>query len=271
MAQIFEILGLPLLACIIMSSMLGYLGIHVLKREVIFVDIALAQIAAVGSVAAHLIFKVHSDSVIAYLCSFGCVLIASGFYAFVKNQIFQISLEAVIGISYALAAAAVLFIVGIAPGAHTHIGSILSGSLLWVNMHQIIIMLTVFFITGFAFYLMRDPITQISNTYHQNTYKSNTVLWDFVFYLLLGIVIIFSVQIGGIVIVFSYLIIPAAVALVLNIRAQLQIPVIWISALLASSGGLIFAYYFDFSIGPVIALFLGGELVIAAIAGVFWG
>ena len=69
MLQLIQILGLPFLACMTMGGILGYLGIHVLKREVIFIDIALAQIAAVGSIAAHLAFEVHGDSIRAYICS----------------------------------------------------------------------------------------------------------------------------------------------------------------------------------------------------------
>ena len=78
MLPMIQILGLPFLACVLMSSILGYLGTHVLKREVIFIDIALAQIAAVGSIAAHMVFEAHGDSTTVYLCSFVCVLLAAG-------------------------------------------------------------------------------------------------------------------------------------------------------------------------------------------------
>ena len=263
---VIQILGLPFLACILMSSILGYLGTHVLKREVIFVDIALAQIAAVGSIAAHMVFEVHGDSPTAYLCSFGCVLLAAAFFAFVRNRIFQIPLEAVIGISYAIAAAAALFLVGIAPGGHMHIQNILSGSLLWTGWRQIITSLVVFSVVGVCFYLIRKPIAEISNSYQTDNAKSlRSVFWDFIFYALLGIVITLSVQIGGIVVVFAYLIIPATISASLTQRLGLQITIIWISTVLASLAGLLFAYYLDFSIGPAIALFLGCELVITSL------
>jgi len=151
MPQVIGILGLPFLACLLMGTILGYLGIHVLKREVIFIDIALAQIAAVGSIVAHLAFEAHGDSLLAYICSFICILLASVFYALIKNRISQISLEAIIGISYALAAAGILFLVGIAPGGHVHIQHILSGSLLWTSWRQIITALIVFAVIGFVF------------------------------------------------------------------------------------------------------------------------
>jgi len=238
----------------------------VLKREVIFIDIALAQIAAVGSIAAHMIFEAHGDSLLAYLCSFGCVLVAAGFYAFVRSRIIQISLEAVIGISYAIAAAAALFLVGIAPGGHMHIQHILSGSLLWTCWRQIITSLIVFSLIGLAFYLIRKPIAQTSNDYQKGTTKGlRVVFWDFVFYVLLGVVITLSVQIGGIVVVFAFLIIPATISATLALRSGLQITIIWTSAVLASLIGLLFAYYLDFSIGPAIAMFLGCELIIAGL------
>ena len=266
MLPIIQILGLPFLACILMSSILGYLGTHVLKREVIFIDIALAQIAAVGSIAAHMAFEAHGDSPTAYLCSFSCVLLAAAFYAFVRSRIFQISLEAVIGISYAIAAAAVLFLVGIAPGGHIHIQHVLSGSLLWVGWRQIIVSLVVFSAVGVCFYFIRKPIAEISNSYQKGAVKNlKVVFWDFIFYALLGVVITLSVQIAGVVVVFAYLIIPATISAVFSTRLRLQLAIVWITAIIASLGGLLFAYKYDFSIGPAIAMFLGCELIIVGL------
>ncbi len=270
MFQIVQILGLPFLACIIMSSILGYLGIHVLKREVIFIDIALAQVAAVGSIASHLLFGAHGDSPIAYTCSFVFVLLAAAFYAFIRSRIFQISLEAVIGISYAIAAAGALFLVGIAPGGHIHIQHILSGSLLWTGWRQIITSMVVFSVVGVCFYLIRKPIIEISNSYQKDITKDlRVVFWDFIFYVLLGFIITLSVQAGGIVVVFAYLIIPATISVILARRLSTQLAVVFIAAVIASLGGLLFAYKFDFSIGPSIALFLGCELILVSLVAGF--
>lgn len=266
MPSTIQILGMPFLACVLMSTILGYFGIHVLKREVIFIDIALAQIAAVGSIAAHLLFESHEDSLIAYSCSFGCVLLTAAFYAFVRSRILQVSLETVIGISYAIAAAAALFLVGIAPGGHIHIQQVLSGNLLWIGWGQTIAGLIVFTVVGVCFYLVRKPITAISNGYRDNIVKDvRVVLWDFVFYILLGVVITLSVQVGGIVVVFAYLVIPATTSAILTRQLSLQLVIAWIAAMMASIGGLLFAYKLDFSIGPSIALFLGFELVLVSL------
>ena len=271
MLPIIQILGVSFLSCILMSSILGYLGIHVLKREVIFIDISLAQIAAVGSIAAHLTFEVHGDSSVSYLCSFGCVLLAAVFYAVIRSTVFQISLEAIIGISYAIAAAAALFIVGIAPGGHIHVQNILSGSLLWTSWRDVAVILLTFSAVGFCLYLIRKPLSDVSNGYRQApSNRIEIIFWDFIFYLLLGIVITLSVQIGGIVVVFAYLIIPATMSVIISSRPVVQLMIIWVAATAASIIGLLFSYYLDFSIGPSIALFLGVELIIVAIIARFY-
>jgi len=266
MSQLIQIIGLPFLVCIMMGSVLGYMGIHVLKREVIFVDIALAQVAAVGAIVSHLVFDAHDGSVLSYVCSLAAVFSIAVLYALARITITQISLEAVIGISYAIAAAAALFLVGIAPGGHIHIQEILSGSLLWTSRWDIISVLLVFLIVGFCFCLFHKPLTGISNNYRQiQVKKAGVVFWDLIFYLLLGIVITLSVQMGGIVVVFAYLIIPATISAVFTSRLGLQLIIIWTTIITASLSGLIYAYYLDFSIGPSIALFLGFELIITAI------
>jgi zinc/manganese transport system permease protein len=272
MPPIIQILGLPFLICILMSSILGYLGIHVLKREVIFIDIALAQIAAVGSIIAHLVFEAHGDSLVAYVCSLGCVLITAIFYAVIRSKIFQLSLEAIIGISYAIAAAAALFLAGIAPGGHIHIHHMLSGGLLWTSWRDIVMSLLVFSAIAFCFCLIRKPLTNISSGYQQAFDKGvKVIFWDFIFYLLLGLVITLSVQIGGVVVVFAYLIIPATISAIISSRLAVQLMIIWAAATMASIMGLLFSYYLDFSIGPSIALFLGGELTLVAIIARFHG
>ena len=266
MIQLIQILGLPFLACVIMGAILGYLGIGVLKREVIFVDIALAQIAAVGSIASHLAFGVHGDSLAGYACSLTCVLLAAAFYAFVRRCVFQISLEAVIGISYAIAAAGALFLVGIAPGGHLHVQTMLSGSLLWATWRDVITSLALFSLVGCAFFICRRPFKQISDNYDNAIAEGrNAVLWDFLFYALLGVVITLAVRIAGVVAVFAFLIIPATISALLRPNGPGRFVITWLASVMASMGGLLFAYYLDFSIAPSIVLFLGGLVIIVSV------
>jgi zinc/manganese transport system permease protein len=266
MLQLVEIVGLPFLACVIMSSILGYLGIHVLKREVIFVDIALAQVAAVGFVVSHVVFDVQENSALSYICALAAILIMAVFYAVTRISIFQISIEAIIGISYAIAAAAALFLVGMQAGGHIHIQHLLSGSLLWTSGQDVVTGGIIFSMIGLCLYLIRKPLTGLSDSYRYTRPKGiKTLLWDFVFYCLVGVVITLSVQMGGVVLVFAYLIMPATISAVLASRLWMQLIIIWITAMSASISGLLFAYYLDFSVGPAIALLLGVELIIAAV------
>ena len=271
MLPIIEMLGLPFLACVMMVMILGYLGIHVLKREVIFIDIALAQMAAVGSIVAHLAFEVDGDSLTAYVSAFGFVLLASLFYALVRGRVVQIPLEAVIGVSYAIAAAGALFLVGTAPGGHVHIQQMLAGSLLWATWTDILTSLAVFFLVGLFLYLLRRPMNRISDRYRDSyAIRPSTIGWDFLFYALMGLVITFAVRMAGVVVVFAFLIIPATVSAIFSSHNGIKLVITWTVGIVCSLGGLLFAYKLDFSVGPAIALLLGVVLVVAALGKKFF-
>ena len=266
MSQFFLTFGQPILVCLTMLGILGYLGLHVLKREVIFIDISLAQISAVGAIMAHIVFHVHDDSLQSYISAFILVLITALFYSFARRKIHQISLETVIGVSYVIAAAAALFIVGVAPGGHVHIQNMLSGSLLWTTWKDILLCFIIFSGVGICFYIFRDPFKRISENYN-DAYKKGmkVVLWDFLFYALLGIVITVSVRIGGIVVIFAFLIIPATISALFSNSLKKRLG----SALGVGIGavimGFLFAQQLDFSVGPSVSLFLGLELIFAGV------
>ena len=265
MSQLIQILGMPFLMCLIMGPILAYFGIHVLKRDIVFINIAVAQVAAVGSIAAHLVFDAEEDTLISYLFSLGCVLLIAAFYAIARRKIIQISIEAVIGISYAITAAAAMFLIGIAPG-HAHAEEMLAGKLLWVTWQHIVLCLVVFTAVAFCLHIFRKPLFRISENYEGAiTQGLKVIWWDFVFYALLGVVITVAVRVTGVVTVFSFLIIPATISALFTAHWGLRMIIALAAASVASLGGLLFAYFFDFSIGPAIALFLGAVLVIAAL------
>ena len=271
MPQLIQILGLSFLACIVIGTMLSYLGIHVLKREVIFIDIAVAQVAAVGSIAAHLAFDVEEDTLVAYAFSLACVVLMAAFYAVVRAKIVQISIEAVIGISYAITAAAALFLIGIAPG-HAHAQEMLAGNLLWVTWRHIILSLALFSAVGICFYVFRKPFSAISEDYHQaheSAIGGRIILWDFLFYLLLGVVITLAVRVTGVVVVFALLIIPATTSALFSARLGLRMLIALATVTAATILGLLLSYYFDFSVGPAVAIFLGVLLTAAALVAKF--
>jgi zinc/manganese transport system permease protein len=266
MLHFVEVLGLPFLACVAMTAILGYLGIHVLSREIVFVDIALAQIVAVGAVGAHLAFGVDEHSLLTYGASLALALGAAAFYALVRRRVLQISQEAVIGVSYAIAAAAALFLIGVAPGGHVHTQHMLAGSILWASWTDLIVCALVFGAAGVCFYVLRHPFQRISGDYDAAVREGmKVVAWDFLFYALLGIVITFAVRTGGVVVVFAFLIIPATLSALFTARLGRRLLIAWGAGVLGALLGLLFAQRLDFSVGPAVALFLGVELALAGL------
>jgi zinc/manganese transport system permease protein len=264
MFDLIEMLTLPFLACLLMGAILSYLGIHVLKREVIFIDIAVAQVAAIGALVAHLLFHVEEDTLVSYLGSLACVLAMAGFYAMVRHRVLEISVEAVIGISYAITAAGALFLMGIVPG-HNHAHEMLAGALLWIMWPQLWTALGVFAAVGVVLWLCRRPLAAVSQNYARAAAQGMRVVWwDFLFYALLGTVITVAVRISGVVTVFALLIIPATASALFATGWLPRLLLAWLTVVLASAGGLLFSYYLDFSVGPTIALCLGVLLAAAA-------
>jgi len=179
---------LPFLTCMLIGLMLGYMGTHVLRREVIFIDIALAQFAAVGATLAHFVFEAEGhehgpgeSAMLEYLCSFGGVLAAAFFYAFVRKRITQISLEAVIGVSYAIVFALALFIPGVVGGGHTHMSEMLAGQLIWVGWSQIQTCMAAFAAVLLCCWLFRKPLNELSDNYQAGQKGLKIFLYDVLF------------------------------------------------------------------------------------------
>ena len=266
MMDIVSIQGLPFLACLVMLSLLSYIGIHVLKREVIFIDIALAQIAAVGAISAHVVFHIHGHSIVAHGLAFGSTLVAAAFFAVVRRRIRQIPLEAVIGVSYAVSTAAALFIVGVSPGGHVHVHEMLAGSILWATWSDVLWSAGIFAAVGVCFYLFRGPFRTISEDYEDALAKGyGTLGWDFLFYALLGVAITTAVRIAGVVVVFTFLIIPATLSAMFATGWAARLAAGWTAGAVSAALGLLFANRYDFSVGPAIALCLGLALVVAGL------
>lgn len=261
---LIAMLGLPFLASTILAAILGYLGVHVLKREVIFIDIAVAQIAALGAIGSHLLLHIHGDSPLALLSGIGATVIAALFFAVMHRKVSHLPIEALIGITYALAAAGALFAVGKSTEGHTHILKMLSGTLLWVSPRDLFWPAIICGATGSVLFLLRRPLQQRSEQHGtDNETRQRTLLWDFLFYSLCGIVITVAVKLAGVVVVFSFLIIPSTVSALFSNHWNMRFLLAWLTGTFAALAGLLFGYFLDFSIGASIALFLVMILVCA--------
>lgn len=266
MSEIAATLVLPFTACLLMTAVLGCLGLHVLKREVIFIDIAVAQVAALGAVAAHTAFHVHADSVIGSACAFGATLVAALFFALVRRKIAQLPIEATIGITYAIVAAAALFTIGRCTGGHTHVQQMLTGSLLWIDRRGVAWAAVAFTGAGLLLYSCRRSLQRISDDYEQAAADGlNVVAWDFLFYAVCGVVITAAVQLAGVVVVFCFLIVPATVSALFSGKWHIRLLIAWITGAAASALGLMFSQLLDFSAGVSVALFLGLILIALSI------
>jgi len=264
-------MGLPLLACLLMTAVLGYLGLHVLKREVIFIDIAVAQVAALGAIAAHMFLHVHADSPSASAYAFGATLVAALFFAVVRRKIPTLPIEATIGITYAIAVAGALFMIGKSTSGHTHIQQMLTGSLLWVNARDIGWAAFIFAFAGICFRIFSSPLQRISDDYDSAAQSGlNVIGWDFLFYALCGIVITVAVRLTGVVVVFCFLIIPATISAMFSTRWGVRLIIAWGAGIIASVSGLMFCHYWDFSAGVSVALFLGLLLIVLGTATIIF-
>lgn len=265
MNELFSIMALPLAACLLMGVVLGYLGLHVLKREIIFIDIAVAQVAALGMLIAHIFFHLHADSVAAILCSLGATLAIALFFALVRRHVTTLPIEATIGIIYAAAAAGTLFVIGKSTCGHTHIQEMLTGSLLWVSGRDIVSAAVVFALVGACLFMFHRKLKIISDDYESSARRGmRVVLWDFVFYALCGIVIAAAVRIAGVAVVFCFLIIPATVSALFTGNWNKRLLIACLVSAAGSLTGLYVSHAFDFSAGVSVSLMLGIILVLAA-------
>jgi len=263
----WRLFRLPLGLCVPLVLFLGAAGLHVLDREIIFIDLALAQIAALGGIAAHMLAHAEHGSAAAQIAALGAVAVAALFYAIVRRRVHGFTLEATIGISYGLAAAGALLLLGTGPGGHLHVQAMLSGSLLWVRQADVVLAAVLSLGAACFFLLAGRPFEAVSKEY-ENAVRSgmHVVAWDFLFYLLLGLVVTTTVRLAGVVVVFCLLILPALFAVVATEKRKFRLVLAWSVGLFASAAGMLFSHVLDFSAGPSMGLVL---LVLVGIAALW--
>lgn len=262
MLDTLSFLLLPVAACVICSAVFGYFGIHVLLRGVIFVDIALAQVAALGSLAG-MLAGAGSESPWLALSSIAAVLAAAVIFSTVRPRTREIPQEAVIGIVYCLALALSLFIAEFVPEGSGFIKETLTGALLWVNRGRVILLAVVGAAIGLFHYVFRRRFIELS-TDKNNGSGDGSTLWDFLFYFTLGLVIVEAVKVLGVFLVFSLLVAPAAVAMIFLAGWTARFLAAWLIGSLASIAGIFAAYYWNLPNGPSIVTTLGALMIVAA-------
>jgi len=255
----------PFVACMVLVAMLAYLGLHVIAREVIFVDLSLAQMAALGSLSA-LLFHVDPDSGQTYLFALLATAVGAFLFALTRTSthIGRVPQEAFIGIVYVVASAAAVLVANKVPGGGEAVEKTLVGSLLWVTWPQIIKLAIVYAALGVFQFVLRHRFLTIS--YHPDEAEKKgwkIRWWDFLFYLSFGVVITLAVPIAGVLMVFSFLVVPAVIANLFTFDRRRMALLSWGSGALASILGLWVSYTKDLPTGPLIVCMYGALLVFA--------
>jgi zinc/manganese transport system permease protein len=270
--EILQFLILPFLASLILTGIHAYLGVHVVERGVIFVDLALAQIAALGATTAILIgMDPHGTS--AYWMSLGFTFIGAGIFTFVRSRQKRIPLEAFIGITYAVASAAAIIAMSKATGETEHLKDMLVGNILAVSKHDVIKTALLYGAIGIFHFIFRKKFLAISLSHNsaEPQPEINVRLWDFLFYASFGFVVTSSVAIAGVLLVFCYLVVPSVGAMLFADRIGTRLAIGWTMGTLVSALGCYCSVFFDTPTGATIVCTFGAVLVVmAAVRGLFF-
>lgn len=261
MTEFLSLMWKPLLACLVLTGIHGYLGIHVVERKVIFVDLALAQIAALGASAAFLFgHDLHGPAT--YWFSLGATFFGAVLFSLTRTRKEKVPHEAIIGIVYAVSAALAVLILSRAPEGDEHIRFMLVGNILLVSLPEILKMAILYSVVGLVHWYFRKTFILIS-TQPEKAFREGVPVkvWDLVFYLTFGFVVTSSVQIAGVLLVFSFLIIPAVAAILFAEKFSHRLLFGWIVGTLASLFGISLSYHFDLPTGATTVCTFGAALI----------
>jgi len=265
MMDSLQIMLWPLIACLLLPGILVYLGLHIVQRGIIFVDLALAQVAALG-VCVAILLGFETDAWQTYTWSLGFTLIGAAVFTMTRSTNHRVPQEALIGIVYVVAAAAGIMILSRNPEGNEELRRTLVGDVLLVQAEEVGRTFILFLVIGLVHVIFRKRFLAMSFEATSETTKSIR-FWDFVFYALFGVVVTSFVQIGGVLLVFSYLIVPAVCAIYLAESLAARLVIGWVTATLGGLGGLYVSYAGDFPTGAAIVCTLGAILLITLIMG----
>ena len=263
---ILQFLAPAIVASLIIAGIHAYLGLHVVERGVIFVDLSLAQIASLGAAIAVWRGFEPTDPAV-YWMSLGFTLIGAVIFSTIKGHSARIPQEAIIGISYAVASAAVILTLSQATGEAEHLRDMLVGNILSVQWPEVGLTAAIYVAIGLFHYVFRKRFLDISMDPKAAAAKGVSVrLWDFLFYASFGFVVTRSVAIAGVLLVFCYLIVPSVGGMLFSERIGPRLAIGWIMGTVVSMLGMYFSVLFDLPTGATIVCTFGAALVVMALA-----
>jgi zinc/manganese transport system permease protein len=247
---------------VVMGLLLAYLGVHVVGRGIVFVDLALGQISMLGVAFANYLEKDPTIIAIAFTMAGAFIL------SFINVRDKRLKQEAIIGIVYAVASAATVLLISKAPHGEADISEVLFGSLFTVTTSQIEIMAAAFGIIGLFHFIFRKKFFELTERFESHQVERLGVfnLWNFLFYLSVGLAIVLAVRAGGVIPVFTYIVVPPVSAILLTGRKAGLVVIALLVSLAGSVSGIYFSVHFDFPAGSSVVAMLGVVFLIASAA-----
>jgi zinc/manganese transport system permease protein len=261
----FEILLPAFVASLILTGIHAYLGVHVVERGVIFVDLSLAQIAALGTTVGYLAgYDLHSQA--AYLFSLGFTFVGAAIFAMSRShRRTRIPQEAVIGIVYAVSAAVAILVMSKATQETEHLKEMLVGNILSVSWKELGVTAVLYALVGAFHYAFREHFLLMSLDEAEAERRGwNLRFWDFLFYVSFGFVVTSSVAIAGVLLVFCFLIVPSVAAMLFTERLGTRLAIGWTIGAAVSAGGVALSFLLDLPTGATIVATFGAVLLLLA-------
>ena len=260
----------PLVASLVLPPLLTYMGTHVVKREVIFVDLALAQVAAFGTCIS-LILGHHFHDPITFWISLGVTFLGAAFFSWSRAiEQHHVPQEAIIGITFVVAAAAVILLLSRVAGGKEELENLLTGDILNVTAADVGQRMAIFAVVAVFYAVFHSKFAAISADYAGAIASGLRVkLWDFLFYAAFAVVVVSFVRIAGVLLTFAYLIVPAVCAVMLAEEWRSRLIIGWVIAVVASLVGLTASYKLDLPTGAAIVCACGLLLAIVSIIAAY--
>src|SRR6266566_32610 len=260
--EILPFLVLPFIASLILTGIHSYLGVHVVERGVIFVDLALAQIAALGATVA-VVASMDPHGRFSYWISLAFTFLGAGIFALARTRRGHIPQEAFIGIAYAVASATAILLMSKATGETEHLKDMLVGNILAVSRPEVIKTAILYAAVGLFHFIFRKKFLLISMNHEKaESLGLNVRFWDFLFYASFGFVVTSSVAIAGVLLVFCYLIVPSVGAMLFADRIGPRLAIGWTMGTLVSALGCYLSVQLDTPTGATIVVTFGAILVL---------
>ena len=266
---VWQVMKWPLAACLILPPLLVYLGLHVVKREVIFVDLALAQVATLGTCVA-LILGYDFHDRIAFWISLGVTFLAAALFSWSRTSSKRhVPQEAIIGITFVVAAAGVILLLSRVAGGKEELEHLLTGDILNVTGAEVGQRAGIFAVLAAFYGAFHHRFALISSDHEAAAARGWSVrLWDFLFYAAFALVVVSFVRVAGVLLTFAYLIVPAVCAVMLSQKWMGRLVIGWGIAAAASLLGLWASYQMDLPTGAAIVCASGLLLILVSIFAV---